>query len=164
MKTDTQMPFTRRNFTKLVLTATIASSFLNTAFAGTKTLINVDRTGLAVQGYDVVAYFTDGKPVKGSAQFSSSHGGATYHFASAEHKAAFDKEPGKYAPQFGGYCAWAVSKNSTAKIEPDAFQIVNGRLLLQYDKGIREKFSRDTSGNLAKADTNWPGLVEKKGR
>jgi YHS domain-containing protein len=135
-----------------------------TALAGSKTLINVDKSGVAVQGYDVVAYFTDGKPLKGSSQYTSTHGGGTYHFASAEHKAAFDKEPSKYAPQFGGYCAYAVSKNTTAKIEPDAFQIVDGRLLLQYDKSIRDKFSKDTAGNLVKADTNWPGLVEKKGK
>lgn len=148
----------------LTLAGVIGIIVTNRAFAQGKTLINVDKSGLAVQGYDVVAYFTDGKPVKGSAQFASSHGGGTYHFASAEHKASFDKEPAKYAPQFGGYCAWAVSKNSLAKIEPDAFQVVNGRLLLQYDKSIREKFSKDTPGNLAKADGNWPGLVSTKGK
>ena len=146
------------------ITIALALALGSTAFAQSKTLINVDKSGLAVQGYDVVAYFTDGKPVKGSPQFASTHGGGTYHFASAEHKAAFDKEPAKYAPQFGGYCAWAVSKNSTAKIEPDAFQIVNGRLLLQYDQSIRAKFSKDTPGNLAKADANWPGLVARKGK
>lgn len=134
------------------------------AQAQSKTLINLDKSGVAVQGYDVVAYFTDGGPAKGNSQFASSYGGGTYHFASAEHKAAFDKEPAKYAPQFGGYCAWAVSKNSLAKIDPDAFQIVGGRLLLQYDKGIRNKFSKDTVGNLAKADGNWAGLVAKKGK
>lgn len=148
----------------LIRNLVIALALGGTAFAETKTLINVDRSGLAVQGYDVVAYFTDSQPVKGSPQFSSTYGGGTYHFATAEHKAAFDKEPSKYAPQFGGFCAYAVAKNSTAKIEPDAFQIVNGRLLLQYDKSIRAKFSKDTPGNLAKADTNWPGLVAKKGK
>lgn len=164
MKTQTPIQTARRLFTSSAFVAVLCTTFAGAALAGPKTLINVDKSGLAVQGYDVVAYFTDGKPLKGSAQYSSSHGGATYHFASAEHKAAFDKEPAKYAPQFGGYCAYAVSKNSTAKIEPDAFQIVDGRLLLQYDKGIRDKFNKDTSGNLAKADGYWPGLVEKKGR
>ena len=142
----------------------LATFFAPATFAGAKTLINVDKSGLAVQGYDVVAYFTDGKPVKGSPQFTSSHGGGTYQFASAEHKAAFDREPSKYAPQFGGFCAYAVSKNTTAKIEPDAFQIVDGRLLLQYDKSIRDKFSKDTAGYLTKADANWPGLVTRKGK
>jgi YHS domain-containing protein len=153
-----------RRFTKLACLLVLGVGLAAHAHAQSKTLLNLDKNGLAVQGYDVVAYFTDGKPVKGNAQFVSSHAGGTYHFASAEHKAAFDKEPAKYAPQFGGYCAWAVSKNSLAKIEPDAFQIVGGRLLLQYDKDIRDKFNKDTAGNLAKADGNWPGLVAKKGK
>jgi YHS domain-containing protein len=164
MKTQNPFQYSTRRFIRSVLALVVAPALVGTVFAQSKTLINVDKSGLAVQGYDVVAYFTDGKPVKGDAQFSSNHGGARYQFASAEHKAAFDKEPAKYAPQFGGYCAYAVSKKTTAKIEPDAFQIVDGRLLLQYDKGIRDKFSKDTKGNLAKADANWPGLVEKKGR
>jgi YHS domain-containing protein len=148
----------------LALAGVVTIAVTGQALAQGKTLINIDRSGLAVQGYDVVAYFTDGKAVKGSPQFASSHGGGTYHFASAEHKATFDKEPAKYAPQFGGYCAWAGSKNSIAKIEPDAYQIVNGRLLLQYDKSVRDQFSKDTPGNLAKADANWPGLLAKRGK
>lgn len=152
----------RKLIVRLIMLA--AAPLLFAESPPSKTLVNLDRSGLAVQGYDVVAYFTDGKPVKGSAQFTSTHGGGTYQFASAEHKAAFDKEPDKYAPQFGGYCAYGVSKGSLVKIEPDAFQIVNGRLLLQYDTGIRAKFSKDTAGNLAKADANWPGLLAKKGR
>lgn len=151
-------------FTKLAGLLLLGTGLVVQAHAQSKTLINVDRSGLAVQGYDVVAYFTDAKPVKGNSQFSSNFAGGTYHFVSAEHKAAFDKEPAKYAPQFGGYCAWAVSKNSLAKIEPDAFQIVGGRLLLQYDKSIRDKFNKDTAGNLTKADGNWPGLVTSKGK
>lgn len=153
-----------RRFTKFACLLLLGVGLAAQAHAQSKTLLNLDKSGLAVQGYDVVAYFTDGKPAKGNPQFASSYGGGTYHFASAEHKATFDKEPAKYAPQFGGYCAWAVSKNSLAKIEPDAFQIVGGRLLLQYDTSIREKFSKDTTGNLAKADGNWPGLVAKKGK
>ena len=92
MKTPTQLHLTLRKFTKLVLALVIAPALAAVASAQSKTLINVDKSGLAVQGYDVVAYFTDGKPVKGNPQFSSTHGGGTYHFASAEHKAAFDKE------------------------------------------------------------------------
>jgi YHS domain-containing protein len=164
MKTPAPLQFIISRVAKLAFAFTLTFGVGDTAFAEGKTLINVDKSGLAVQGYDVVAYFTDGKPVKGAPQFTSSHGGGTYQFASAEHKAAFDKDPMKYAPQFGGFCAWAVSKNSTAKIEPDAFQVVNGRLLLQYDKSIRSKFNKDTTGNLAKADANWPGLVAKKGK
>lgn len=164
MKTPTSLKSIIRNIAKLAFAITLVLGLGDVAFAQSKTLINVDRSGLAVQGYDVVAYFTDSKPEKGNPQFTSAHGGGTYRFASAEHKAAFDKEPAKYAPQFGGFCAWAVSKNSTASIEPDAFQVVGGRLLLQYDKGIRDKFNKDTAGNLAKADANWLGIVAKKGK
>ena len=157
-------PSILRRLTKFTFFLLLALGIASQSFAQGKTLINVEKSGLAVQGYDVGAYFTDGKPMKGNPEFASGYGGGTYQFASAEHKAAFDKEPAKYAPQFGGYCAYAVSKNTTAKIEPDAFQIVNGRLLLQYDESIREKFSKDTAAYLARADANWPEFVAKKGK
>jgi YHS domain-containing protein len=156
--------FFLRRLTVLALAGVVTFAVTGRAFAQGKPVINLDRSGVAVQGYDVVAYFTDGRPVKGDTQFTSTHGGGTYRFASAEHKAAFDKEPAKYAPQFGGYCAWAVSKGGLAKIEPDAFQIVDGRLLLQYDQSVRAKFSKDTAGNLAKADANWPKIVGKRAK
>ena len=129
-----------------------------------KNLLNLDRKGVAVQGYDVVAFFTDGKPAKGNPAFSSTHGGSTYHFANAEHKAAFDASPAKFEPQFGGYCAYGVSRGKLVEIDVDAFQIVDGKLLLQYSKGVRNDFNKDSAGNLKKADANWPGLVEKKGK
>ena len=134
------------------------------AFAGTKTLVNVDKNGVALQGHDPVAFFTQNQPVKGSSQFQSTYNGAKYLFASQENKNLFDANPSKYEPQFGGYCAYAASRNKTAPIEVDAFQILNGRLLLQYDKAIRDKFNKDSQGNLKQADSNWPGLVEKYGK
>ena len=138
------------------------------AFAGdsgrAKCLLNLDKTGLAIQGYDPVAFFTDNKPVKGQAGFSSQCDGATYRFASQAHKDLFDKDPAKYEPAFGGYCAYGVSRNKLVELDVNAFQIVDGRLLLQYSKGVREDFNEDTRGNLAKAEKNWPGLVEKKGQ
>ncbi|HSS99742.1 MAG TPA: YHS domain-containing (seleno)protein, partial [Terriglobales bacterium] len=90
------------------------------SFAATKSLINVDRTGLALKGYDPVAYFTENKPVMGNSQFVSTYNGARYQFASAANKSAFDANPSKYEPQFGGFCAYAASEGHTAKIEPDA--------------------------------------------
>ena len=122
---------------------------------------NLDRSGLALQGYDPVAFFTDGKPVKGLPAHTATVDGATYRFASAEHKASFEKETVKYAPQFGGYCAFGVSKGKLVEVDVDAFQIVDGRLLLQYSKGIREKFNKDTKANLALADEKWPALVKE---
>jgi YHS domain-containing protein len=134
------------------------------ARAEDRVLVNVDRSGLALQGHDPVAFFTEGKPVRGDERFTSRHQGATYRFASEEHRTAFEREPQKYAPQFGGFCAWAVSNGYTAPVKVEAFEIVAGRLLLQYDRGARDLFDRDRTGNLAKADANWPGLVEKKGK
>jgi len=134
------------------------------AFADSKILLNVDKEGVAVQGYDPVAFFTDNKPVKGKEAFVARHKGATYRFASKENRDLFKKNPEKYAPVFGGYCAYGVSRNKLVEIDVEAFQIVDGRLLLQYSKGVREDFNKDVKGNLKKAETNWPGLVEKKGK
>ncbi len=148
---------------KIILSIIVAALALP-VFAENKTLLNLDKTGVAIQGYDPVAFFTDGKPVKGAAKFVSKRDGAVYLFASKEHKATFNAEPKKYEPQFGGYCAYGVSRNKLVEIDVDAFQIVDGKLLLQYSKGIRDDFNKDAKGNLAKADTNWTGLVKKKGK
>ena len=132
--------------------------------ASAKTLLNVDKAGVGIKGYDPVAFFTDKAAVKGSPANKSTEGGVTYYFASAEHKVLFDANPSKYEPQFGGFCAWAVSQGYTAGIDPEAFQIVDGRLLLQYSQGVRKDFNKDTAGNLKKADANWPSIIEKKGK
>lgn len=132
--------------------------------AQTKILLNLDKNGLALQGYDPVAYFTENKPVKGRMEFRSVYRGATYYFASSEDKARFDKEPAKHEPAYGGFCAYGLSRNKLVEVDPEAFQIVEGRLLLQYNKGVRNEFNKDTQGNLTKANANWPALVEKKGK
>jgi len=132
--------------------------------AQTKSLLNLEKDGLALKGFDPVAYFVQNKPLKGKPEFKSAWQGATYHFASEENKARFDKEPNKFEPAFGGFCAYGVSRNKLVEIDPEAFQIVEGRLLLQYSKGVRNDFNKDVQGNLAKANTNWPGLVERKGK
>ena len=148
---------------KLFLALFVATLALPLA-AQTKNLLNLDKTGLAIQGYDPVAFFTDGKPVKGKSEFPVRHNGALYYFASKEHRDSFKADPAKYEPAFGGNCAYGVSRNKLVEIDVDAFQIVDGRLLLQYSKGVRDDFNKDTKGNLAKANSNWPALVEKKGK
>ena len=134
------------------------------ASAQNKNLLNLDKAGIAIQGHDPVAFFTDSKPVKGKPEFVARKDGAVYLFASKEHRDLFLKEPAKYEPQFGGYCAYGVSKNKLAPVDVEAFQVVDGRLLMQYSKGIRDDFNKDTKGNLSKADANWPGLVNTKGK
>jgi YHS domain-containing protein len=148
---------------KLLFILALATAALPLA-AQTKTLLNLDKNGVAIQGYDPVAFFTDGKPVKGKPEFPARHNGAVYYFSSNEHRDLFQADPAKYEPTFGGYCAFGVSRNKLAEIDVDAFQIVDNRLLLQYNKDVREMFNKDTKGNLAKADGNWPALVEKKGK
>ena len=149
---------------KKLLLALIVATLALPVFAQTKSLLNLDKAGIAIQGYDPVAFFTDKKPVKGDAKFVSKHDGAIYLFASKENKELFKADPAKYTPQFGGYCAYGVSRNKLVEIDVAASQIVDGKLLLQYSKGVRDDFNEDAKGNLAKADANWPKLLEKKGK
>lgn len=117
--------------------------------------------GAAIQGYDPVAYFKQGKPLKGSGDHSLEWKGATWKFASAENREAFAAMPEKYAPQFGGYCAWAVSQGYTAKIDPDAWRIENGKLYLNYSKSVQTQWAGDIPGNIAKGNANWPKIEAK---
>ncbi len=135
------------------------------ALAQTKTLLNLDSSGVAIQGYDPVAFFTDSKPVKGDPKFVSKRDGAIYFFASKEHKELFNADPAKYEPVFGGYCAYGVSRDRLVEIDVDAFQIVNGRLLLQYSKGVRDDFNKDTSRAIfPRPMRTGPGSLRKKGK
>jgi YHS domain-containing protein len=119
------------------------------------------RGGLAIRGYDPVAYFTMGKPVEGSAAYQLKWKGATWRFSSARHLAMFKANPEKYAPQYGGYCAYAVSRNYTAKIEPDAWTIHKGKLYLNYNKFIRGAWEAEKDANIAKGDRNWPAVLNR---
>ncbi len=120
-----------------------------------------DRADRAIKGYDPVAYFTDAKPVKGNSDFTYEYNGAVWYFSSAENRQAFIDNPEKYAPQFGGYCAWAVSRGYTAKIDPDAWYIHEDKLYLNYSKSVRKTWKGDIPGNIAKAQSNWPSLLSE---
>ena len=117
-------------------------------------------SSLAVSGYDPVAYFTEGKPVEGNGDHEVEWNGAAWQFASAENLATFEADPEAYAPKYGGYCAWAVSQGYTASSDPEAWRIVDGRLYLNYSKGVQETWAQDVPGNIAKADGNWPKVLE----
>ena len=116
---------------------------------------------VAIKGADPVAYFKAGKPIAGKADITHDWMGLTWQFASAANRDAFTTAPEKYAPQYGGYCAWAVSQGYTAKIEPEAWAIVGGKLYLNYSKSIQSRWSLDRSGNIKKADSNWPDVKKK---
>ncbi len=118
-------------------------------------------SSVAMSGYDPVAYFTQHAAVKGLSQFATTYNGAKWHFATAADLAAFKKEPAKYAPQYGGYCAWAVSQGYTASGDPEVWQIVNGMLYVNYNKEVGEKWSRNIPGFIAAANANWPKVLGK---
>ncbi|NET11347.1 MAG: YHS domain-containing protein, partial [Symploca sp. SIO2B6] len=121
-------------------------------------LINIEN-GLAIEGTDPVAYFTQSEAVPGSEEFAYEWGGATWRFSSAENRDRFAANPEQYAPQYGGHCAWAVSQGYPAPIDPEAWKIVDGKLYLNYDKRVQSRWERDIPGNIAKADQNWPGVL-----
>ena len=125
-------------------------------------LVLKNKDGVAIQGYDPVAYFTDNKPVKGNPKISSDYEGAKYFFASAEHKAAFDTAPAKYAPAYGGYCGYAASIGKVRPADPLAWSIVDGQLIVQHTKTASELWNKDVPGSKAKADKYWPLLIEAK--
>lgn len=114
----------------------------------------------ALQGYDTVAYFTKGEPTKGSSEFTTIYQGAEFQFASQENLTLFLADPEKYAPQYGGYCAWAVAQGDTAKGDARRWAIVDGKLYLNYNKGIQKKWDKDRAGFITSADANWPTVLQ----
>lgn len=118
-------------------------------------------SSLAVSGYDPVAYFAQGKPVEGSSDHELEWNGATWRFSSAANMDKFRSDPTAWAPQYGGYCAWAVSQGYTASSDPEVWRIVDGKLYLNYSKGVQQTWEEDIPGNVTKADANWPKVLEK---
>ena len=116
-------------------------------------------SGVAIRGTDTVAYFTQGKPVAGSDQFTTEWQGATWKFSSQEHLDLFVAEPEKYAPQYGGYCAYGVAQDNLVKIEPENWTIVDGKLYLNYDDDLQEKWESDIAGYVAEANKKFQGLL-----
>jgi YHS domain-containing protein len=120
--------------------------------------------GLALKGYDPVAYFTTGKPMPGLAQFSITYNGAVYRFASAANRDSFVAAPDKFLPQYGGYCAYAIALNTIADIDPDEWTIVNGKLYLNNNFLSQTLWFLDKSGYIAKGDQNWPRVSKLASR
>ncbi len=115
----------------------------------------------AILGYDTVAYFTDNKPVKGSAKFTHEWMGANWRFASQAHLDMFKAAPEKYAPQYGGYCAYGISQDNLVTIEPDKFTIISGKLYLNYDADVQSKWIKDPAGYNKIADAKFQALLKK---
>lgn len=113
---------------------------------------------LALGGYDTVAYFAEGVPRMGAARFTMRWHGAAWRFTSAENLERFRAAPDRYAPQYGGHCAWAASRNYLASGDPRQWRIVDGRLFLNYDAEVQQRWLQDIPNLVAAADRNWPGL------
>ena len=148
----------------LVLGVLAATAFAATpAFAGvpgSTSSINLDAHGLALGGYDPVAYFDTGKPTHGVEKITASYEGARYLFASEAHRTAFLGDPKKYLPEFGGFCAVGTSFGEKVDIDPETGKVVNGKLYVNNAKA-RALFEKDTSGTISRAEHNWPVVKDK---
>ena len=148
------MPLNRRTF---LLMLPAAAALPRLAHAMSPKIYTED--GIAVDGSDVVAYFTESKPVKGRKDITHDWMGATWRFASAENRAKFQADPTTYAPQYGGYCAYAASEGYGAPTAPDAWTIYDGKLYLNYSNGVRRRWSKDIPGRIEAGDANWPRIL-----
>jgi YHS domain-containing protein len=133
--------------------------FTSAVFAASP--INTDSNGVALQGYDPVAYFTMDKPVKGVNSIEHEWNGAKWRFSTENHKKFFIEDPEKYAPRYGGYCAYGVAVNALFDIKPEAWSIVDGKLYLNKNLDVRETWRKDIPSNIKKANMNWPGVLTK---
>ncbi|MDO9451325.1 MAG: YHS domain-containing (seleno)protein [Stagnimonas sp.] len=124
-------------------------------------ILSDSATGIAINGYDTVAYFTDKKPVKGSDSYTTSWKGASWKFASQSHLDLFKADPEKYAPQYGGYCAYGVSQGYLVSVEPEQFTVIDGKLYLNYDAGVQKKWTKDPLGYNKTADGKFGDLLKK---
>lgn len=144
----------------LAVTGVAATAPFSAAYAD-KPAVFVERfQNAAAGGYDLTSFF-GGAPVRGNAQFAATHNGATYLFANAANRAQFQANPARYLPQYGGYCAWAVSQGYTAPGRPQHWKVVDGKLYFNYDAGVQRKWERDIPGFIRSANTNWPNVLKK---
>ncbi len=140
----------------------LAGTIFVSAFANAVEPVNTTFFGkIAIKGYDPVAYFSLDSAVKGSKQYAYEWRGATWRFSMQEHLDMFKEMPEKYAPQYGGYCAWAVAENDTANIDPTQFTVYEGKLYLNYNQKINKKWLADKDVFIRQANKHWPGLVDK---
>ncbi len=122
--------------------------------------LNASSTGLALQGYDPVAYFTEGEATPGDWRITASYQDATYRFSSEEHKAAFEADPEAFLPEYGGYCAFGAAMGFKFDGDPEQWRIVDGELYLNISADIQERWLQDVPGYIEQADSNWPTIVD----
>lgn len=142
------------------LAATAGASITLAAANAGKPPVNTEGGEFAIDGHDAVAYFHEGRPVKGKAEFSAVYNGARWAFASAANRDRFRAAPEDFAPRYGGYCAYAVSQGYTAPIDPAAWKIVDRRLYLNYSKSVQRRWEADQARHIRNADRNWPAVLQ----
>lgn len=148
--------------TKRVLEHT--SKIIAAFFLGFSALVNAgvntetDANDVILAGHDAVAYFTEGKPVKGSAEFTAAHNGAIYRFSSAKNRKKFTANPDQYAPQYGGFCAYGMTFGKKFEIDGKAFEIVDGKLFVNKNLRVYKKWKKDIPAHIAQADSKWPAV------
>jgi YHS domain-containing protein len=155
-----------KHFLAVLLVTTTQAGLLVTTAAmagvpGSHSQINVDANGVALRGYDPVAFFEGGKPAHGVAAIFASYGGARYLFTTAAHRNAFLKDPKKYVPEYGGFCAVGTSSGEKVDADPETGEVVNGKLYLNYNQHVLDLFNKDQSGTITKANSNWPAVKDK---
>jgi YHS domain-containing protein len=149
----------KRNAMKTFILSSVILLSLAHAHAQHEVFIKSDA---AIQGYDPVAYFKESKPVKGQAQLSYTWKQAKWHFTSQQNLEDFKRNPEKFAPQFGGYCAYGMAEGHKAPTSPDAWTILDDKLYLNYNKNVKELWDKDRPGNIEKANKNWPTVKNDK--
>jgi len=139
-------------------------AFAPLALAGPDHSIGVDENGVILSGYDTVAYFTQNKAVKGSAEITASYKGAIYRFASSQNRDLFVKDPAKYAPQYGGWCAYGVALGKKFNVDGKAFAVLDGKLYMNLDRSIQKKWDKDRAKFIVDANSTWPGIADKSAK
>jgi YHS domain-containing protein len=145
---------------KVLFIALAALTAASSAIARDPVIYTGTFSSTAVGGYDPVAYFTENKPVKGNSKISADYKGAKWYFSSAENRDKFVAAPTQYEPQYGGYCAWAVSQGKTASGDPKFWKVVNNKLYLNYDADVQKKWETNIPDFIQKANANWPKVLE----
>jgi YHS domain-containing protein len=154
-------PFAAALVATLSLSGLAAAPAAQAGVKGSTAQVNTDANGIALGGYDPVAYFDSGKPTHGVAALSASYGGARYLFATAAHRRAFLANPRKYLPEFGGFCAVGTAFGEKVDIDPETGKVVNGKLYVNNSARAQQIFDGDTNGIIGKARTNWPVVKDK---
>lgn len=154
---DPRPRLSRRTLLALPLAIGVAAALRAVPASGQP--VHLSGGDVAAGGYDVVAYFARGEAVRGSRTHQARWNGATWRFSSAENRDAFVANPARYAPAYGGFCAWAAAENYLAPGDPRHWRIVDGRLFLNFNASVHRRWERDVPGNVARADANWPGLA-----